>query len=113
MSKVTTPEQLATQQQAEQLRAIAHLAGLLQHLESTVKPVHPDQYRTVVDNLSRRLQDIEGSAKLSALLRNHPVAAELYENQQYANAGLCLQDLDRAIITEKMARDALEAIRAL
>ncbi len=61
----------------------------------------------VVERLKASLSALAGEPALKTLLIRFPAAAELYENLQYAHAGLCLHDLDRSLKAESMARDLL------
>ena len=58
----------------------------------------------------QRSQRAEPGAELEALLNTFPAAAELYENQQYAQAGLCRQPLELSLNTEQQARKEIERI---
>jgi hypothetical protein len=45
------------------------------------------------------------------VLRAFPAAAELYENVQYAHAGLCRQPLEAALNAELLTRAAIARVR--
>ena len=111
MTKVTAPDHQIRAAQTAQLRAIAHLASLLQHLETSSQSVHPDQYRTVVEHLTAQLQTAVVSDELGTILKAYPASGELYENLRYELAGLCLHDLDRAIASEQLTQRTLNALR--
>ena len=88
---------------------IALLAGMLERMERSGRPIDPLQYRL----LAQRLEDLLALADrrdpaVDRLLRVSPVAAESYENVHYPQAGLCLRDLDRALTAERRARAAIE-----
>lgn len=93
------------------LAAIGVLAGLLERMERAGRPIEPTAYRAVVARLERMLSDAAGHPLLTRLLANAPAAAELYENIQYAHAGLCLRPLERSLATEQLARQTIERAR--
>ena len=47
-------------------------------------------------------------AALARLLDHYPAAAEVYENLQYAHAGLCRSGLDAAMAAELRAKEAID-----
>ena len=94
----------------ERWRVAVTLAQLLQRLETSAEPSSADQYRAVVRHLADELSRAEPGRELEALLNSFPAAAELYENQQYAQAGLCRQRLELSLNTELQARQALARI---
>ncbi len=61
------------------------------------------QYRAVAASLARELSHIDRDV-LEPLLSVSPAAAEVYENLQYAHAGLCRSDLDKAMNAELLAK---------
>ena len=84
-------------------RNLVLLARALDRLERSGDPVDPDQFRAVVARLT---------AELDATPRDaFPVVAELYENLNYAHAGLCRAALDAALAAELAARTAIDAAR--
>lgn len=93
------------------LSAIATLGSLLDRLEASSRPVDPAQYRAVAERLVSQLRAVTPDAALRAVLAGSPAAAELYENLQYAHAGLCLRPLDTALSAEQRARALIERAR--
>ncbi len=93
------------------LNNLAHLATMLEKLERSPHAPDPGQYRHLVDRVSTELTRHAGHIALPQLLECFPATAELYENQRYDVAGLCLSPLDRSVQTEQAARDALAAMR--
>lgn len=82
------------------------LAGLLERVERATGRIDPDAHRTVVERLSRALAAPELPADaLDAVLGAHPAAAQLYENLNYAQAGLLRSPLDAAVAAERQARE--------
>lgn len=93
------------------LNNLAHLATMLEKLERSRRAPDPGQYRQLVARVSAELAQQAGHVALPQLLECFPATAELYENQQYDVAGLCLSPLERSVQTEQAARDALTALR--
>lgn len=89
------------------LHVILTLADLLTALERSRQPVSAEQYRTVARRLGEALAQAPQDDALRALLDARPVAAEVYENLQYAHAGLCRAPLDAALSAETQAAAAL------
>ncbi|MEI8303864.1 MAG: hypothetical protein WCG13_11270 [Burkholderiales bacterium] len=100
-----------TARPAAQPTALAVLAHLLERLERSATPIDPQQYRDVVARLSLAMLAEPDPAALETVLGRLPAAAELWENLQYAHAGLCRHDLDHALAAESRARQAIEAAR--
>lgn len=100
-----------TARPAAQPTALAVLAHLLERLERSPTPIDPHQYRDVVARLSAAMLAEPDLAALEAVLARLPAAAELWENLQYAHAGLCRQDLDSALAAESRARQVIAAAR--
>lgn len=86
---------------------VVALAKLFQKLEAAPEAVAPSQYRAVAERLAQALREAPAGEALDALLRAFPAAAELYENVQYAHAGLCRQPLEAALNAELLAREAI------
>jgi hypothetical protein len=93
------------------LQDLAAMATLLERLERQPRSVGAEQYRDVVRSVSKLLADAAPGDALHALLAVAPAAAEIYENLQYAHAGLCLSPLDRATAAEQAAAAAIEHAR--
>lgn len=90
---------------------LAMLARLAQRLERSARAVDADQYRSVMQRLAAELQAAPRDEAFDALLEAFPGVAELYENLNYAHAGLCRSPLDRALGAEMAARAAIDAAR--
>ncbi|MGZ5181028.1 MAG: hypothetical protein ACXWC6_14895 [Ramlibacter sp.] len=88
-------------------RNLVTLVQVLRKLERSRVPVDPEQYRTLVSHIEAELRSYPQDAGLDALLAAMPELAELYENLNYAHAGLCRSPLDAAIHAEQAARDAI------
>lgn len=93
------------------LRALLALAGQLERLERGISALAADQYRELVQRLGRALDAELPAGALEAVLGLHPATAELYENLQYAHAGLCRSPLDAAVRAETAAREALARLQ--
>ena len=96
----------------ESFRVLLTLAQLLERLERHLTPTSADQYRSVVDHLSVELEHTPQGEDLDFLLRAFPATAELYENLQYAHAGLCRSGLDASLQAELRAKDVIQRIKA-
>jgi hypothetical protein len=93
------------------LHDLAAMAALLERLESQPRKASADQYRDVVRRVSQMLEESEPGVALHALLAVAPATAEIYENLQYAHAGLCLSPIDLATAAEQAAAAAIERLR--
>ena len=85
------------------------LAQLLERLENSKVPVDPVQYRSIVTHLVNEFADVSPGEGLRSLLDNHPAAAEVYENLNYAVAGLCRSPLDISLAAERLAKEAIKS----
>lgn len=83
------------------------LAALLERLENSAIPVAAEQYRSVVLHLVGEFNEVSAPG-LGALLDAHPAAAQVYENVNYANAGLCRSSLEISLAAELQAKTAIE-----
>lgn len=90
-----------------ELLSFVRLAQLLDAVENQGKAVDPQQYRLLVDKLGAELREHQAHPALADLLAHFPAAAELYENLQYAHAGLCRTPLELSLSSELAAREAL------
>jgi hypothetical protein len=90
-----------------ELTVVVALAKLFQKLDASPVAVAPSQYRAVAERLSQALAEAPAGEALDAVLRAFPSASELYENVQYAHAGLCRQPLETALNAELLARAAI------
>jgi len=95
-----------------ELHALAAMASLLERLDRQPSTVSAEQYRGVVQQINTLLGEAEPGAALDALLAVAPATAELYENIQYAYAGLCRSPLDAAADAEVSAKAALKRAAA-
>jgi len=92
-------------------RNLLALVQVLRKLEHSRVPVDPEQYRSLVAHITAELQNHAQDAGLEALLAAAPELAELYENLNYAHAGLCRSPLDASVRAEQAARDAIAAAK--
>lgn len=114
------PEHLAIEATDPHLRAMktlqspsrtaAVLAQLLERLDASRTSVDAHQYRTVVARLSDMLADPD--IDWQPLLDESPVAAAIYENLHYAEAGLCRSPLEAATRAEVAARALIDTVRS-
>lgn len=95
----------------QELLSLARLAHLLQALEARTQAADPHQYRLLVDKLSAELAQHQGHPALAQLLDHFPAASEVYENLQYAHAGLCRAPLEASLSAELAVRNLLERVR--
>jgi len=93
------------------LTELAAMAVLLERLERQPRKATAQQYRDVVQRVSRMLAEAEPGTALDALLSAAPASAVLYENLQYAHAGLCRSPLDAAMSAEQQAAAAIARAR--
>lgn len=93
--------------QRSNLEILAMLAGLFERIERRAELLDADQYQALVERLKRALAADLPAEGLEAVLTLHPAVAELYENLNYAHAGLCRSPLGAAISAETAAREAL------
>jgi hypothetical protein len=92
-------------------KQLVALARMLERMESSTQAVDGEQYRAVVGRLAAQVQLLPHDAALDALLDTFPSAAELYENLNYEQAGLCRSPLESAARAEIAARQAIDAAR--
>jgi hypothetical protein len=92
-------------------RNLLALVQVLRKLEHSRVPVDPEQYRSLVAHITAELQNHAQDAGLEALLAAAPELAEVYENLNYAHAGLCRSPLDASVRAEQAARDAIAAAK--
>lgn len=88
---------------------LAHLAALLERIEQAGRAPDPAQYQQLVHHLDAEIRLRLADPALPEVLSCFPAAAQLYENQRYQVAGLCLSPLDRAIEAELATRQCLKA----
>jgi hypothetical protein len=95
-----------------ELLSLARLAHLLQSLEGHGRAADPHQYQLLVQKLTAELSEQQGHEALTGLLDHFPAAAEVYENLQYAHAGLCRAPLEMSLGSELATRELLSRVRA-
>lgn len=91
-----------------ELLSLVRLAHLLQGIEH--RTVDPHQYRLLAEKLTDELRQHQAHAALPGLLDHFPATAELYENLQYAHAGLCRAPLESSLQSELAARELLARV---
>jgi hypothetical protein len=94
----------------ESFRVLLTLAQLLERMERKLVPMAADQYRSVVDHLSKELAEVPPGEDLDFMLKAFPATAELYENLQYAHAGLCRSPLEASLEAELQARSVFKRV---
>jgi len=94
-----------------ELLPFVRYAQLLQALDGQGGATDPHQYRLLVQKIGAELQSHQGHAALPALLDHFPASAEIYENLQYAHAGLVRAPLEQSLDSELAARELLERVR--
>lgn len=97
----------------DNLQNLALLAGVFERLEQGQGRVDAEQYRALVERLKLALAAQMPFEALNAVLNAFPATAELYENLQYAHAGLCRSPLEGSVAAEAAAAEALERARRL
>ena len=99
------------------LHDLAAMASLLERLEhgprngQGASAASAEQYLHVVQQVDTLLGRAEPGVALDALLAAAPATAQIYENRQYAVAGLCRSPLDAALEAELAAKAAIEKAR--
>ena len=95
----------------ESLRTSVHtafsLAHLLERIERSGGAVDAHSYRHVVARLQEALSGPLPESALAAVLRSYPSAAEVFENMNYAHAGLSCASLECKVASEVQAAQAL------
>lgn len=89
------------------LQSLAAMASLIERLERQPLRASAEQYRGVARLLDTLLAEAAPGAELDALLGASPALSELYENQHYAQAGLCRSPLEAGLNAELAAAAAL------
>lgn len=93
------------------LLPLARLAQLLQAVEGQPQAADPQQYRLLVNKLSAELAQHQAHPALPQLMDHFPAASEVYENLQYAHAGLVRAPLAQSLSSELAVRGVLERVR--
>ncbi len=89
------------------LTVLLTLAQLLERLEHSSKPIHAEQYRSVVQHLVKELGSVDHDETFRQLLSAFPAMSQLHENMNYDKAGLCRSPLGASLAAEAQARAAL------
>jgi len=89
------------------LENVIALARLLERVETSPVPTSPDQYQALVRQLKHALAQALPPDALDAVLGAHPAAAELYENEHYAQSGLSRASLERSVSSEMLASQVI------
>src|SRR5262245_54113029 len=108
---MSTPTRSAVPARLHDLAAMAALLERLDNAPRAGEGASADQYRDVVGQVTHLLTQAEPGAALDALLEVAPATAELYENLQYAYAGLCRSPLEPALDAELAARAVIAKAR--
>jgi hypothetical protein len=93
------------------VETVIALARLLDRVERSNAPVGADQYRSLVRQLQQALSTELPPEALKAIFNAYPPAGELYENMNYATAGLALASLDLSVKSEMAASQLLQRLR--
>ena len=94
------------------LENVIALARVLDRVETSPVVMNADQYQALVRQLKLALAQELPHDALQAVLGAHPAAAELYENEHYAQSGLSRSSLERSVSSEMLATQAIERARA-
>lgn len=95
----------------QRLQSLATLAALLERLDREAGNASAGQYQDVAARVRQLLEDAEPDEHLDRLLQHAPATAELYENLNYARAGLCRSPLGQATEAELQALKAIARAR--
>ena len=95
----------------ERIAALVRLVTVLQHFESGRLPFDAGQYHSIARQVTSALRRNDGSPALQAVLDASPIAAELYENLHYDQAGLARSPLDQAVAAELEATHLLARVK--
>jgi len=94
------------------LETLIALAWLLERVERGKATASAERYRVLVQRLGGALAAELPAGALVCVLALLPAAAELYENLQYARAGLCRSPLQASAASEREAREILARLIA-
>ena len=89
------------------LEALVALARMLEKVDHGSQPLAAEQYRILIIRLEALLSEDLPADALKAILAHFPATAELYENLNYAHAGLVCAPLDQSIESERLAQQAI------
>lgn len=95
------------------LKTAITLAELLQRVDTSTQTIGAAQYRKLVQHLGGLLDLLAREPALATLLDTFPSAAAVYENQRYAQAGLCRAPLQASLDSELQARSAIDRARGV
>ncbi|HEX2011088.1 MAG TPA: hypothetical protein VJN44_09150 [Roseateles sp.] len=95
----------------QRLHSLAAMAALLERLDRQAGNASAAQYREVALRVGQMLELAEPNIHLDQLLALAPATAELYENLNYAQAGLCRSPLEAATEAELLTRQLIERAR--
>ncbi|MEO6031535.1 MAG: hypothetical protein ABIP61_06475 [Burkholderiaceae bacterium] len=104
---MSSPSLESVKTRVETVIALAHL---LERVERSAAPVGADQYRSLVRQLTRALEQKMPDDALQAVLGAYPATAELYENMHYEYSGLSRSSLERSVGSEMLASELLARI---
>lgn len=97
------------------LKTAVLLAELMQRVEARALTIGAEQYRRLALHLGSLLLALDEQPALAealkALLDTFPAAATVYENQRYAQAGLCRHPLESSLASELKARELIARAR--
>lgn len=97
------------------LKTAVLLAELMQRVEARALTIGAEQYRRLALHLGSLLLALGEqpalAEALTALLDTFPAAATVYENQRYAQAGLCRHPLESSLASEFKARELIARAR--
>ena len=111
MALITAPLSHPAAPAQGDLKAAVSLAALLQRVDAQPQGIGAAQYRQLVLQLGQLLDGLPASDGLQQLLGAFPAAAMVYENRQYAHAGLCRSPLEASLNSEQSARAAIQKAR--
>ena len=103
----TTPRETVK----NRLENVIALARLLERVETSAVAFSADRYQALVRQLKIALGQELPQDALNAVLGAHPAAAELYENQHYAQSGLSRSSLERSVGSEMLASQLIARAR--
>jgi hypothetical protein len=86
------------------------LAHLLEYMEHHGGAFDAQGYRNVVSRLQELLQGPLPEAALAAVLRRYRSAAEVFENLNYAHAGLSCASLECKVLSEVLAARLIQRV---
>ena len=110
--QITTAPLSAVTQPHGDFKAAVSLAALLQRVDANPHGIGAAQYQQLVLQLGQLLDQLPPGAPLQQLLSNFSAAALVYENHQYAAAGLCRSPLEQSMRSEQAAHAAIMKARA-